>query len=110
MDADIVQAANHSGQHIEIIWCLIKNNKQVDTAVASLYRPPSGDIENFLEELYNSISTVQNITKAEIFILGDFNINQSSNDKNRSLLQTTIKNLGRKQLITDNTDNTNKAK
>ena len=50
-------------------------------AVGSIYRPPDGNMEQFIMELEAIIDNIPKLTKAEIFLLGDFKINYKTNKK-----------------------------
>ena len=96
-----LQEASRSDANIELVWTLIKNEKQSNIAVGSLYRPPNGDIEDFIAQLETSLESVSKLAKTEIFLLGDFNINYKTNNKSKHLLDNLIKSRGLKQKISE---------
>ncbi len=79
---------------IETSSIMISNN-----IFTSLYRPPSGNKSNFVDELSSWIESIGN---KNIYIAGDFNLNYNSNDKahygnieNRTNLKPSIQNITR---------------
>jgi hypothetical protein len=97
---------NRSNSNIEIKWILLKYSKQRDIAIASVYRPPNGDLDAFLEELEESIPEACKNNTRDIFVLGDMNVNMNTNirkEENKSKMENLFKVLGLAQLIEGNT-------
>ena len=95
------QHLNISTQHAEKQWLSFKNKFCKDIIVATCYRPPTGNIEQFINTLENSITTL-NLQKNYVFILGDMNLDLSLTNCNDSKkLKSTFEQLGFIQLIKD---------
>ena len=63
-----------SKQDYEGLWAEVENKHQRNIVCRIIYRHPKGNIETFLEYLYDIIESVHNENKLCI-LLGDFNIN-----------------------------------
>ena len=62
-------------ENLEQLWLMLEKPNVRRIAVCMLYRPPSGNIQNALDELSDSIEQVQSIFEGEFVIMGDMNIN-----------------------------------
>ena len=83
-----LQIFNVSSQNMEILWVTIKNDNQRKIIIGTLYRPPQGNVKEFVEALTVVVNDIVDGTKADIFILGDFNINyQESNTPDKKNLK-----------------------
>ena len=95
-----LQKFNFSSQNMEILWVTIKNDNQRKIIIGTLYRPPQGNVKEFVEALTVVVNDIVDGTKADIFILGDFNINyQESNTPDKKNLKNFESLTGLKQLI-----------
>ena len=65
--------------------------------IINIYRPPSGNISNFIHELTNKIT---NLNKVSTIVMGDFNINFNNSSKHTISL---INNLLDNKLINSTT-------
>ena len=94
---------NMSSKDIEMQWLSISQKPNKTILIANCYRPPQGNIDRFIEILENILDDM-NLTKIEIFLLGDFNIDilEKNNDKNKKFINT-LKQFGLKQLIDEPT-------
>ena len=77
-------------------WSTTKN-----LVIASVCRPPTGDIDEMQKELENSIENIAH-KHGEIFIKGDFNINFKENSEEKRKLNSCLKGLGQNQLSLEN--------
>ena len=101
LDVDTFKFFNRSCKDSEIQWVHVKNRYTKDFIILNLYRPPLGNIENFIDMLDNTISTLE-IDKYDIFVMGDFNINMNNTScSNARSLRNRMKALGFNQLIKD---------
>ena len=81
-------------QAIEIIY---ENQKNV--IVLNLYRPPQGNIENFIDYIDRMVNSID-IVKKDVFILGDYNIDfLDKSDTNTKKINRLISQLGLFKLI-----------
>ena len=64
---------NRSESFVEVQWIEILNENCKNIVVANLYRPPDGDITDFISYLEHAMDNMD-FFKYEIFIQGDFNI------------------------------------
>ena len=94
---------NMSSKDIEMQWLSISQKPNKTILIANCYRPPQGNIDRLIEILENILDDM-NLTKIEIFLLGDFNIDilEKNNDKNKKFINT-LKQFGLKQLIDEPT-------
>ena len=97
--------------NLEQLWFEICKPNYKRQIICVLYRPPSGSVPKFVEEISASIDQLEQSTGIELTILGDFNINYK---KTTSPEYKALKELERayqlKQYITDPTRVTNKVK
>ena len=64
------QVLNRSNNNIEIQWVEIINDKCKNFIIANGYRPPDGNVTEFLEYLELSLNEVD-LTKYDLFLMGD---------------------------------------
>ena len=85
---------------IEIQWISIRKENNRILYIANLYRPPQGNIKKFNDYLANCLNSLSNISKKDIFIMGDFNIDvkKKSNQYTKDLIQL-LNSYGMKQYI-----------
>ena len=88
---------------IECIWAqlLLKNTKRIN--IGLIYRPPSGNIPNFIQVIEDICHTMRSQYNCEINFGGDININLFKRDANIKRYRDCLKRMGLKQLITDAT-------
>ena len=79
---------------VECIWSKLIPPKTHPTFTGCCYRPPSGNIDNFLEYLEMKIIEIYDEGVSDILILGDINIDYSSRHPNRTNYDNCIKALG----------------
>ncbi len=81
----------------EWVWLTLNLPDTRRTYICTLYRPPSGSVENFLNLLENKIMDIYSDENADVLILGDMNINWSdSKNHNRRKYANLLKILNRK--------------
>ena len=102
-DNQAFEKFNRSDKDIEAQWVQVKNNFTKDALLINVYRPPQGNVLDFVDYFENTLSTID-ISKFDVFIMGDFNINiQNRNCDNARSLKSPMKTLGFNQLITQPT-------
>ena len=96
---------NVSSEFAELLWLSIKNPKHRDYTIGIVYRPPQGNIKKFTDLITETVNKIPNLNKQDIFMLGDFNINNYADSKNkgRKHLKDFESLTGLKQLITQTT-------
>lgn len=62
-----------SNAHLELLSVKITRPNQKDLFVLSLYRPPTGSIDEFCNELKTIVQSL--LPRKDLLVLGDFNIN-----------------------------------
>ena len=94
---------NCSTKHIESQWVSIKQKHNKLILIGNMYRPPQGDIDNFIEYLENVFDEID-FDGIELFLMGDLNIDfmDKKDAKCRKLLDL-IKPLGLRQIIKEPT-------
>ena len=73
---------NVSCRNIECQWVKILLDKQRNIVIGNIYRPPQGNIKNFVEYLEGVIENLD-LSKEDLVLMGDFNIDfldKTSND------------------------------
>ena len=73
-DAFTLNDFNVSNSDIEMLWIAIKTQHLKPLMITSIYRPPSGNTNNFIETLNKSLESITDLFDNEIFILGDMKI------------------------------------
>ena len=61
---------NTSSVDIESQWVAVQQSNNKTILVGNIYRPPQGNIDNFIQVLENILSNI-NLTKVELYIMGD---------------------------------------
>ena len=90
---------NTNNKNIESQWVSIKQPNSRTILIGNVYRPPQGNIETFIQVLEDILTSID-LSKIELFILGDFNIDilEKKNPNTKKLLEL-IKTFGLRQLI-----------
>ena len=94
---------NISNRDIELMYIQINKGNYKTLNIISVYRPPDGKLEVFLEKLTALILKINGKTDTELFVLGDFNVDVSRKSNDRDKLETLQNQLGLKQLIRSHT-------
>ena len=90
-----------TNENIETCWIEIIRPKTKSLFICSVYKPPDAHIDNFIAELNNDISKIQE--NAEIVLLGDFNVDYQRRPTDKSRLQTFARAHSFDQLIASQT-------
>lgn len=74
---------------LEMLHIVVKSSKQKDIDLFTVYRPPSGNVQNAIDLLQTAVDS--STRKGETILVGDFNldISKSGDPKTRSLLSFT---------------------
>ena len=96
------QEFNVSNIDIECLWLELKFQHQRNIIIVNLYRPPQGNIHNFITSLENALSKID-LENRDIFILGDFDIDfiDKKKDENIKKLCNKINQWGCVKLINE---------
>ena len=88
---------------MECIWVQLQlvNTRKIN--IGTIYRPPSGNIINFLTQLEDICLTMKQQYNCKINFAGDININLSKRDVNVKCYRDSLKRMGFSQTITDMT-------
>ena len=80
---------NQSNKDLEMEWIMldIKNMRKVLMVLINVYIPPQGSYKTACKQLLDAIKGADLKENAEIFLLGDFNINLKDNKYLLSVLQ-----------------------
>ena len=94
---------NKSNKDIEIQWIAISQKPNKTILIANCYRPPQGNIDNFIESIENTLNELD-LNRIELYLIGDFNIDilEKKNEKAKKFLDN-MKQFGLKQLIKEPT-------
>ena len=58
----------------EILWLSLYLPNQRKIIIGTVYRPPQGNVKDFINYLQNSLLEISADSNADIFLMGDFNI------------------------------------
>ena len=70
----------------EVLWVSINQQNMRKTVIGTIYRPPQGDVKEFVKILNENIIDILGSKHLELYIMGDFNIDYRSSP-NKTLLQ-----------------------
>ena len=94
---------NTSNVNIESQWISInqKNSKMI--LLGNIYRPPQGDIDEFISVLENILTAI-NLNKVELYIMGDLNVDfKDKKHTSTKKMISFIKPYGLNQIINETT-------
>ena len=95
---------NTSTKNIESQWISLNHLKMSEIVIINLYRPPKGDIKEFIDKLNCDLSTFDPSKKREFYIMGDFNIDSHNrNDDMNKELNSLLNTFGLKPFISETT-------
>lgn len=96
----------------EIQVVTVKPSNDRETIIINIYRPPAGDTGNFVEEITGIMDIVAQERYADIYILGDININhlEAANNNVAKNVINMLKAYGLTQGIEKPTRRTNQSK
>ena len=69
-----IGGAGAVNEHVEAQWLYFHNRQCKDMVVCNIYRPPNGDLKKAITYWDDCLKTL-NLSKINLFLLGDFNIN-----------------------------------
>ena len=100
-----LQDLNVSCSSAEILWISIQKPHMKEIIVGIVYRPPQGNTKDFIDGITERVQTINTLyNAAEVFLLGDFNINYlNGRAVETKLLKEMEKETGLHQLITEPT-------
>ena len=101
---------NYCDQNIEMQWIEIHIPNQKKYFIGNIYRPPNTNSTEALSKLNITFEKLKEISRSEIFCLGDFNIDMSKPSKDRKDLYEILSENGLEQLIKKTTRQTIKTK
>ena len=91
---------NRSSSVLEIQWIEIINPKSKNIVIGNGYRPPDGNVTDFIAYFENSLNNID-FTKNVVFLIGDFNIDYLDKlSENTKQLKSLLKEFGLNQMIT----------
>ena len=95
---------NLSNHDIELQCLIIRPPFQRKFNLMNIYRPPSGNFQNFADILVEQLDQITSMETVETFVMGDFNIDIKDPDTpNALLLSENLLHLGLMQKITSPT-------
>ena len=98
-----LQELSATTPNYEALWVKINMPTSKDIIVCNFYRPPNGKLDKSVKYLEDSLACI-NMSKTDVFILGDFNTNFCAKDNNESKkLNFFVRSNQLMQHITDNT-------
>ena len=78
VDNSTLDHLNKSNENIELQCLMIRPPSQKRLILLNVYRPPSGNHQDFLDVLSETMDQIPLIDNLETFVLGDFNIDLST--------------------------------
>lgn len=100
---DLSHCVSISNQNIELFHVNIKKGMASRINIVGVYRPPTGNLANTVEELDCTVKTIRENFKGEVVCLGDFNVDVLKGHKPAQSLLSWASDAGLKQLITEYT-------
>lgn len=99
-DANKYLAAYRSNEHIELQLFEIKIRHIKKMILVNVYRPPSSKLQNFMDELYDTLYTINHLNEFEIYIMGGCNLpyNHPQSSSTKKLCKFEAR-FGLKQII-----------
>ena len=86
-DKKTIAALNISEADLEAEWGVVKPHTIVrKLVIGNIYRPPSGNGENFLKLLTEMLESMQDLPNRELHLLWDFNIDLIKTQLSKDLL------------------------
>ena len=70
-----LDASSFVTNNLEQLWISIDKPNVSTKLISNIYRPPSARLTEGLKELSDSIEKTQNLSRGELTIVGDFNVN-----------------------------------
>ena len=71
--------------------------------IGTIYRPPQGDVKEFVKILNENIIDIMGYKNLELYIMGDSNIDYNRSSPNKTLLNDLKANTGLRQIINQTT-------
>ena len=99
VDTNIFQEYCKSNADMEIQWLPLKPQNQKKIIIGNAYRPPNSNIMTFNKCLLEQVEMIQNLSKSEIFLMCDFNINLLADSEGALDLVQNMSSCNLKQLI-----------
>lgn len=89
-----------SNEHIELQLFELKIRHIKKMIIVNVYRPPAGKLQNFMDELYNALYSIDRLNEFEIYVMGDCNLpfNQSQSVSSKKLQEFGAR-FGLRQVI-----------
>ena len=100
---------NSSTKNLEVQWILIDDPSMKDMVIANVYRPPDGNVKDFIKDISDKIDLLGRHRHKEIFIMGDMNIDLLTRVNDKKDLMDFAKLIGCKQYITKPTRSNKKT-
>ena len=93
------ESLNRSSRDIECQWIKIFLNNQRNLIIGNIYRPPQGNVKNFIETLETTYENFD-LDKNDIFLMGDYNIDfLNKNENDCKAIKEFVKQTGMKECI-----------
>ena len=104
VDNSIFTHLNKSNEDIELQCVVIRPPLQKRIILLTIYRPPTGNFQSFLESMHGALESVTLQDNLEIFIMGDFYIDLIEPlNQTASILLDVFQGLGFSQKNSDPT-------
>ena len=88
---------------VEMIWVRLELTRTRPIFYGLIYRPPNGNLDNFMNELETTIFQIRSWGPCEINIAGDINVDLLSNNNKSRQYRDGIRRLGMTNMISDST-------
>lgn len=99
-DANKHRTAWRSNEHIELQLFEAKIRHIIKMIIVNVYRPPSGKLQNFIDELYDALYSIKSLNEYENYIMAGCNLpyNQQRSNSLKKLHEFDAR-FGLKQVI-----------
>ena len=104
VDATALAYVNKSNEDIELQCLVMRPPCQKRFILLNIYRPPSGNFQNFLDTLTDILEIISMQETLETFVMGDFNLDiLDQQNQNASSLVVGLQDFGFSQKIVNST-------
>lgn len=94
---------NVSNKFIEMQWIFFRRNKERKCILVNIYRPPEGDVNDFIARLKAALLQVKFLNTYNVYVTGDFNIDMLSDSTHKDNLIEMMGEFNLNQLVKSST-------
>lgn len=84
---------NRCNEFIEVQVITVKKGNDRDSVIMNVYRPPSGNVDSFVEELVQITEVACNERYKDVTLLGDFNMDHLATKRTKCYLALVLSSI-----------------